>query len=85
MKTSGLGLSNNPIYKDNDMFLEFTIMFNLYGRFITQVHQRKLNNESSEITNVLNMGAVAAPDCDELRMYQDAASTRASLEALHNA
>ena len=55
---------------------------NKYLRF--KVEQRKLNNESSELNHVLNLGEVAASDCDELRMYQDAASTRLSLETLHD-
>jgi hypothetical protein len=50
-----------------------------------QMEQRRLNNESSDINQVLNLGEVAASDCDELRMYTDGASTRQSLETVHDA
>ena len=39
---------------------------------IFQQQQRRLNEESGEVSQVLNVGEVALSDCEEMRMTQTA-------------
>jgi hypothetical protein len=45
-----------------------------------QVEQRKLNSESTEINDILNLCEVGATDCDDLRMFQDSLRLRRNFE-----